>query len=297
MPPMRNYSPPTTQVSMYPLTNPQPRSAPATYAVAEPQYAPAYTRPASGVCWLVPPGQTVLPDPPSVTVNQAGAVVASTPAGPLYPPTSSAPYSATAYQAAAPAIERGYDQPAFGSPMSPPTSPPVVPVPELPAPYRETARGSSFSSAAPASASSSIVATPASYSPVAYAPPAAQAPVVRNSAYEAPRAPSAFAPAAGGFQLVPAYDIPSTRTNDAAPAQWFEIKRPGDGPIRIGRVSSSCVCIGVRVPNRFIAQGERALVEARVLTRPPANNLTYVIGVNIIEPRSEMLSADVTVRL
>lgn len=105
------------------------------------------------------------------------------------------------------------------------------------------------------------------------------------------------APAVGAssYRLVPATDIPpGNHPNDAGPSQWYEILRPGNGPIRIGRVSSTCVCVGVRVPNRFVGAGERALIEARTLTRPPVRNLTYGIYVNIMDPDKVVLDADVT---
>lgn len=105
------------------------------------------------------------------------------------------------------------------------------------------------------------------------------------------------APAAGQYKLVPAPDVPpGRRPNDAAPSQWFEIVRPDNGPLRIGRVSATCVCVGVRVPERQIAAGQRALIEARVLTKPPVNNLTYGIYVNIVEPTTTVVDADITIR-
>lgn len=100
------------------------------------------------------------------------------------------------------------------------------------------------------------------------------------------------------IKLVPALDIPpNRRPNDAAPSQWFEVVRPGNGPLRIGRVNATCVCVGVRVPKRFVAAGERALIEARILSRPPANNLTYGIYVGIVEPQQTVVDADVTITL
>ncbi|MCL2001249.1 MAG: DUF1573 domain-containing protein [Planctomycetes bacterium] len=100
-----------------------------------------------------------------------------------------------------------------------------------------------------------------------------------------------------GLQLAPAADIPPGRhPEDAATSQWFEILRPGNVPLRIGRVSATCVCVSVRIPKRQIEAGERALVEVRTLTRPPRNNLTYGIFVNILEPQAIMLDADVTIR-
>lgn len=116
-------------------------------------------------------------------------------------------------------------------------------------------------------------------------------------------APAAQAPMAAGYnvgeiRLVPATDIPpGFHPNDAGPSQWFEIVRPGNGPLRIGRVSATCVCVGVRVPNRHIAAGERALVEARIVSRPQVNNLTYGIYVNIVEPQQTVVDADVTISL
>lgn len=102
----------------------------------------------------------------------------------------------------------------------------------------------------------------------------------------------------GGIRLVPATDIPpGMHPSDAGPSQWFEIVRPGNGPLRIGRVSATCVCVGVRVPKRTFAAGERALVEVRTLSRPPANNLTYGIYVNVVEPEQKVLDADVTIRM
>lgn len=100
----------------------------------------------------------------------------------------------------------------------------------------------------------------------------------------------------GGIRLVPARDMrPNFRPSDAAPSQWYEIIRPGNGPVQIGRVTASCVCIGVRVPKRQIAAGERAFIEARVLTRPPVSNLTYGIFVNIVDPVKTVVDADVTI--
>lgn len=108
----------------------------------------------------------------------------------------------------------------------------------------------------------------------------------------------AAAYAADAVRLVPAPDIPpGNHPNDAGPSQWFEIIRPGNGALRIGRISATCVCVGVRVPKRQIAAGERALVEARILTRPQVNNLTYGIYVNLVEPIQTVVDADVTISL
>lgn len=129
--------------------------------------------------------------------------------------------------------------------------------------------------------------------------PATYAPVPAPAGY-APTGPAPVAAAynASEIRLVPAPDIPPRfHPNDAGPSQWFEIVRPGNGPLRIGRVSATCVCVGVRVPNRHIAAGERALIEARIVSRPQVNNLTYGIYVNIVEPQQTVVDADVTINL
>ncbi|MDR3210828.1 MAG: DUF1573 domain-containing protein [Planctomycetota bacterium] len=98
----------------------------------------------------------------------------------------------------------------------------------------------------------------------------------------------------GGYQLRPATDIPpGNHPSDAAPSQWFEIIRPGGAPLRIGRVTSACVCVGVRVPKRVIGQGERALIELRAVAKPPRWGLEYAFFVNVAEPVKETLEAGV----
>lgn len=103
--------------------------------------------------------------------------------------------------------------------------------------------------------------------------------------------------ARGEYKLIPALDVPpGNHPNDFGPSQWFEVVRPGNGPVRIGRLSATCVCVGARIPKRHYAAGERILVEARMLSKPPVNNVTYGIYVNILEPVETVVDADVTLR-
>jgi hypothetical protein len=53
--------------------------------------------------------------------------------------------------------------------------------------------------------------------------------------------------------------------------------------------------VSARVPNRFVAAGERALIEARIVSKPPVNNLTYGIYVGVVEPVQTTLDTDVTI--
>ncbi len=98
------------------------------------------------------------------------------------------------------------------------------------------------------------------------------------------------------IRLVPATDIPpGFHPGDATPSQWFEVVRPGNAAIRIGRISATCTCVGVRIPKRFYEAGERVLLEARTVTKPPRNDLTYGIYVNVVEPVQTVVDADVTI--
>ncbi|MDR1744524.1 MAG: hypothetical protein LBS30_02090 [Planctomycetota bacterium] len=163
----------------------------------------------------------------------------------------------------------------------------------LPPPAAPAASAAAYAGGAYPTATATI---PATYPP---APVQPQAPAIRqNQAATAVNTAAGAGYGQGEIRLVPAPDVPpGIHPNDAGPSQWFEIIRPGNGPLRIGRVSATCVCVGVRVPNRFIAAGERALVEARILTRPKVNNLTYGIYVNIAEPAQTVVDADVTISL
>ena len=157
----------------------------------------------------------------------------------------------------------------------------TVPLVRVPAQYAPSAPGALVEAAPPINPQ--IVSVP--QQPV-------QPPMPSGAPYYA--APATYA--ASALRLVPADDIPPTqRANDYAPSQWYEIIRPDNGPIRIGRVSSTCVCVNVRVPNRFVAAGERALVEARTVSRPSVNGVTYGIYVGVLEPVSTTLDADIVV--
>lgn len=101
---------------------------------------------------------------------------------------------------------------------------------------------------------------------------------------------------AAGYQLVPALDIqPGMRPGDAAPSQWFEVVRPDGGPVRLGRIYSTCVCVSPRISTRYINAGERALIECRIVDRPAVNNVTYGLYVQVLEPFSTTLDSDITV--
>lgn len=64
-----------------------PPPPPPPVAVARPAPPPPPPAPTQGVCWIAPEGDVLLPNPPTVTVNQSGAVVSRTQTGRLTPPS------------------------------------------------------------------------------------------------------------------------------------------------------------------------------------------------------------------
>lgn len=303
------------RVNLYPLTTPppgslQPLTGSAPLAYAPPTYAAAPEPvPAAG-----------FPQSPYRTVPAAtyAPTYAPAPAAVSYAPPMPGSYSAsytTTYRTpeAGMTTAGGYcmveEITASSSPFVPMPDPPVVvenryypsgpPAATYSAPYYTPAAGSGYTTTA-----TTYTTAPVSYSSgvpapaPAYVAPVAVVPATTTTYVATTAAPATAQAGVTGFRLIPAPDVPpGIHPNDAAPSQWFEIVRPGNGPIRIGRVTSTCVCVGVRVPNRYIGAGERALVEARILTRPPVNNLTYGIYVNLLEPEKVVVDADVTIRL
>ena len=176
--------------------------------------------------------------------------------------------------------------------------------PRMPSPYDPVLnnRWRSYSEIA----GSTPVSPPPIYSAPAYSPPTYSAPAEAQPPPEtiasAPL-PVLAAPAypipgeALALRLVPAPDIPpENRPGDVTASQWFEVVRPMGMQLRIGRLSTTCVCVRARAPKRLVLPGERALIEVRTVSRPPANNVTYGLYVQVLEPESVTLDTDVTVR-
>lgn len=290
-------------VSMYPLSTPPPlpveaqpqyvaQPVPTPYTSPSPYatvYSTPYTAASPYTTTYAQPASAplVFPDPPSVTLSPSEPTpYAASPRPTPMPYTTSpqpapTPYAPPPQPGPRPYVSEPFAIPGDASPasspydnviMAPPQPTPVIVAQPLPA---------ATTYQAPITYPAPTYAQPTT----TYAPPPA-------TVYD----PAMGAALPGDYRLVPATDIPpGNHPNDFLPSRWFEIIRPGDAPIRIGRVSSSCVCVGVRVPNRRIGQGERALIEARILTKPGRNNVTYGIFVNVAEPRAALLDADVTI--
>lgn len=271
---------------------------PATVYAPAPVYASAPDSTTTGICQIVPAGSVLYSDPPTITLSESGQVIEQTPT--IFYPVCTTPGTVTAMQtqsfttttypvASAPVVTTTtYDSQPFVTTTQPveysQTTTTYTPTVD----YTQTVTYSE-----PIVTTATYTVPMATTQTAVYYP--GSSPVVTTSTFT-PASPSV--PFDGAvLRLVPATDIPpGNHPNDALQSQWFEIIRPGNAPIRIGRVSSTCVCVSPRVPNRFVGQGERALIEARIVQRPARNNLTYGIFVNVVEPVTQTVDSDITIR-
>lgn len=96
-----------------------------------------------------------------------------------------------------------------------------------------------------------------------------------------------------GYQLVPAPQA-GTRfiVGDEAPAQMFELVRPADDPVTLGRIFTSCSCIQVEAPKRFYEPGERIFLTLRNIRPTPPAGQMYAFYVHVTSPVSATLRQD-----
>ena len=110
-------------------------------------------------------------------------------------------------------------------------------------------------------------------------------------------APPKIIDPANSIRLVAATDIPGRqRPGDFAPSQWLEIVRPDNGPVRIGRLYASCVCLTLEAPERNVPAGRRALVEARIVSVPPTTEGAYMVFVTVEGKESETVHGTVRIQ-
>ena len=100
-----------------------------------------------------------------------------------------------------------------------------------------------------------------------------------------------------GFRINPAFDAAAEQgPDDLAPLQAFEIMRPVDKPVTIGRLFTSCTCIQLESPKRTFAPGERAILQLRNTKPTPLNGQVYAIYVQITSPIRTTLRFDTFVQ-
>ncbi len=96
-----------------------------------------------------------------------------------------------------------------------------------------------------------------------------------------------------GYQLVPAPQA-GTRfiAGDEAPAQQFELLRPINDRVTIGRIFTSCSCIQVEAPKRTYEPGERIFLTLRNVRPTPPQGQMYAFYVQVASPVRTTLRQD-----
>ncbi len=104
-------------------------------------------------------------------------------------------------------------------------------------------------------------------------------------------------PEAHGFRLNPAFDaaVPQ-QSSDLSPPQAFEILRPADKPVTIGRLFTSCSCIQLESNKRTYRPGERAILQLHNIRPTPPAGQVYAVFVQITSPIRTTLRFDTFVQ-
>jgi hypothetical protein len=115
----------------------------------------------------------------------------------------------------------------------------------------------------------------------------AQAATVRSSARNQRSAVMEY----GGFYLMPIGTEPEG-PGDLAPPQLFQLIRPNDQAIRLGRLYTSCVCVALETEKTDYAAGEPVVLRLRNIKLSPPAGQMYAIYVQISSPVRTILRAD-----
>ncbi len=93
-----------------------------------------------------------------------------------------------------------------------------------------------------------------------------------------------------GIRIVAAEGIQgNSYTEDYSPSQVLEIIRPGQVPISVGRLMTSCSCLRATLEKRDFGQGERALIEVRNVKPTQPAGATYLIFARLNRPYAATL--------
>lgn len=102
---------------------------------------------------------------------------------------------------------------------------------------------------------------------------------------------------ARGFFITPAYEDAGRQIEgDYAPTQAFEIVRPDNRPVTIGRLYTSCTCVQLEAPKRTFDANERAVFELRNVRATPAQGQIYAIYIQVLSPIRTTLRYDTFVQ-
>ncbi|MCD7897514.1 MAG: hypothetical protein LUG50_12710 [Planctomycetaceae bacterium] len=84
--------------------------------------------------------------------------------------------------------------------------------------------------------------------------------------------------------------------NDLAPVQLFEIVRPANQAIRIGRLFTSCVCVSLEADADYFPAGKPAILRLRNVKATPQAGQMYAMYVQITSPVRTTLQLNTFVR-
>lgn len=100
-----------------------------------------------------------------------------------------------------------------------------------------------------------------------------------------------------GYAIQPAFEFAGIMyAGDEAPSQSFEVTRPGDGPVTLGRLFTSCSCIRLETPQKQYQQGERIILTLRNVKPTPHDGKVYQIFVQLSSPVRTTLRYNVFVQ-
>lgn len=84
--------------------------------------------------------------------------------------------------------------------------------------------------------------------------------------------------------------------HDLSPSQMFELIRPDEEAVRIGRLYATCSCIALEMDKTEYSRGERALFHLRNVKPTSPGGQTYAFFMQITSPIQAVIRYDVFVR-
>lgn len=83
-----------------------------------------------------------------------------------------------------------------------------------------------------------------------------------------------------GFTIVPIADLVPVRADDLSAARAFEIIRPYQQAITVGRLYTSCTCIQAEIEKKDFGYGERAIITLRNVQPTQGQNYPFYVQIN-----------------
>ena len=101
------------------------------------------------------------------------------------------------------------------------------------------------------------------------------------------------------MSLVSVTDVtPADYPEDKGPAQVFEIIRPENAPLTLGRLSLSCTCIEVSTEGgkTSFEADERVLITVRQVKDAPKGGAVFTMTAQVLTPKAAILTCEVPVK-